>query len=91
MDSAEAYPPALVERMRALISRQAERWSVMADGRTFSQEAQEIVDEIKRLDPDRRDAERIAAGYCGGANVDAVLNGIKHGRELAGQERGRAA
>ena len=80
----DSIAPELVARMVAMIERQAADWSYMADGRSFNAEARAIWAEIRRTqDPDRADAERIAAGFCGGANVDAVLNGIKHGRELA--------
>lgn len=71
-------------RMEAVIRRLAGDWTFMPDGGTFRNEAialQRLI-EVER-DPDIADAERIANGFCGGANVQAVLDGIKHGREAA--------
>lgn len=70
-------------RMEALCRRISERWTVDSDGRDFATVAGGIIRDLDReRDPDIVDAERIARSHCG-ANVAAVLNGIKHGRDLA--------
>lgn len=73
----------ILDRMEKLCRRMAGNWSLAENGDSFTNIAQRLVAELDRVrDPDIVLAERIASSHCG-ANVDAVLNGIKMGRELA--------
>jgi len=78
--------PEIEARAEKLLRRMANQWSFTEDGGDFASVAAGIIRDLDReRDPDIAVAERIAASHCG-ANVAAILNGIKYGRDTPSQE-----